>query len=204
MMSCSVGTTGFSGNGSASLYEWTEEGPVYGPNGLLELDPANNRCYFGQRPVFATCKNNCPGGELSVINFISLLQYYVKITLCNSENIIPSKLLGNTNCFVSSKFPGRCWWLRSPGCQWSCQQCCWSWSCWSSCYTRSWRYCSCAGRSGTGGSCWSCRNGSDGHGGVRGTHVVCGSQWSVLLFNKKHKRYSVPSLLLRKIKHFSR
>ena len=64
IMSCSVGTTGFSGNGSASLYEWTEEGPVYGPNGLLELDPANNRCYFGQRPVFATCKNNCPGGEL--------------------------------------------------------------------------------------------------------------------------------------------
>ena len=39
-------------------------GPVYGPNGELELDPNNNLCTFG-RPVFATCKNNCPGGELS-------------------------------------------------------------------------------------------------------------------------------------------
>ena len=170
------------------MYEFNDDGPVYGPTGEWELDPDNRQCVWG-RPVFATCKNNCPGGELSVINFISLLQYYVKITLCNSENIIPSKLLGNTNCFVSSKFPGRCWWLRSPGCQWSCQQCCWSWSCWSCwspCYYRSWRYCSCAGRSGTGGSCWSCRNDSDGHVGVRGTNVMCGSQWSVLLSRYGH------------------
>ena len=58
------------------MYEWSEEGPVYGPNGQLELDPDNQRCigylvdlpatFTGRRPVFATCKNNCPGGELAV------------------------------------------------------------------------------------------------------------------------------------------
>ena len=46
---------------------------MYGPNGLLELDPDNTGCFKldedgdyeddGTRPVFATCKNNCPGGE---------------------------------------------------------------------------------------------------------------------------------------------
>ena len=61
------------------MYEWSEEGPVYGPNGLLQLDPDNQLCgiytpeseYFpgiasqisGRRPVFSTCKNNCPGGK---------------------------------------------------------------------------------------------------------------------------------------------
>ena len=49
------------------VYEWSEEGPVYGPNGELELDPDNQQCnaidVFGARLVFATCKNNCPGGE---------------------------------------------------------------------------------------------------------------------------------------------
>ena len=60
------------------MYEWSEEGPVYGPNGLLQLDPDNQLCrrstpdYIltseinGTRPVFAICKNNCPGGELAV------------------------------------------------------------------------------------------------------------------------------------------
>ena len=51
------------------VYGWSEEGPVYGPNGELELDPDNQQCItnsnvYGARPVFATCKNNCPGGEL--------------------------------------------------------------------------------------------------------------------------------------------
>ena len=56
-------------------YEWNDDGPVYGPNGLLELDPDNEGCYKydadgyyendGTRPVFSTCKNNCPGGEWS-------------------------------------------------------------------------------------------------------------------------------------------
>ena len=45
------------------VYEWSEEGPVYGPNGELELDPDNQNCGF-KRPIFATCKNNCPGGEI--------------------------------------------------------------------------------------------------------------------------------------------
>ena len=52
------------------LIEFNEAGPVYGPNGEWELDPDNNLCggSWWTRPVFATCKNNCPGGELSVIN----------------------------------------------------------------------------------------------------------------------------------------
>ena len=54
-------------------YEWNSEGPVYGPTGELELDPDNFDCNSydedgefrsdGTRPVFSTCKNNCPGGE---------------------------------------------------------------------------------------------------------------------------------------------
>ena len=49
------------------MYEFNDDGPVYGPNGELELDP-NNTIFCITRPVFATCKNNCPGGELSVIS----------------------------------------------------------------------------------------------------------------------------------------
>ena len=57
------------------MLEFNEDGPVYGPNGEWELDPDNNLCFidggvdsYMARPVFATCKNNCPGGELSVIS----------------------------------------------------------------------------------------------------------------------------------------
>ena len=46
------------------VYEWSEEGPVYGPNGELELDPDLPLDCLYTRPVFATCKNNCPGGEI--------------------------------------------------------------------------------------------------------------------------------------------
>ena len=55
------------------LFEFNEDGPVYGPNGLWELDPDNQLCLndsmqifasFWARPVFASCKNNCPGGKL--------------------------------------------------------------------------------------------------------------------------------------------
>ena len=45
------------------MYEWSEEGPVNG-TGQLELDPDNKQCEGYERPVFATCKNSCPGGEL--------------------------------------------------------------------------------------------------------------------------------------------
>ena len=58
-ISCSV--VGYTDNGD--FLEFNEEGPVYGPNGELELDPDNENCW-ATRPVFATCKNNCPGGEL--------------------------------------------------------------------------------------------------------------------------------------------
>ena len=52
---------------------FNDDGPVYGPNGQWELDPNNDQCSISvmphlNRPVFATCKNNCPGGELSVIS----------------------------------------------------------------------------------------------------------------------------------------
>ena len=56
-----------------------EDGPVYGPNGLLELDPENQQCVQFTRPVFATCKNNCPGGELCYQ--LSVLSYFVIIKL---------------------------------------------------------------------------------------------------------------------------
>ena len=57
------------------MYVFNDDGPVYGPNEQWELDPDNDQCGLG-RPVFATCKNNCPGGELSVI----LVSYFVIIT----------------------------------------------------------------------------------------------------------------------------
>ena len=44
---------------------------MYGPNEQWELDPENDLCNNGLvRPVFSTCKNNCPGGELSLIRVI--------------------------------------------------------------------------------------------------------------------------------------
>ena len=49
------------------MYEFNEDGAVYGPNGELELDPDNDLCVGRWRPVFSTCKNNCPGGELSLV-----------------------------------------------------------------------------------------------------------------------------------------
>ena len=52
------------------VYLFNDDGPVYGPNGEWELDPDDNRCdsYYHGRPVFATCKNNCPGGEFTVVS----------------------------------------------------------------------------------------------------------------------------------------
>ena len=75
---CPTNSISSSINGSGNLvYEWNEQGPVYGPNGQLELDPGNKNCLVfengeivetfadGKRPVFTTCNNNCPGGEFS-------------------------------------------------------------------------------------------------------------------------------------------
>ena len=46
------------------------DGPVNNTfNGELELDPESDDCgnpLFSGRPAFATCKNTCPGGEVSV------------------------------------------------------------------------------------------------------------------------------------------
>ena len=64
ILSCSVGT--YENSDDHIVYEFNDDGPVYGPNGELELDPdiPFSQCRFFTRPVFATCKNNCPGGEL--------------------------------------------------------------------------------------------------------------------------------------------
>ena len=78
------------------MYEWNDLGPVTNPvNGELELDPSNTDCITfpptpspptpppmievlpspvdnqidGRRPVFGTCKNNCPGGKINKICF---------------------------------------------------------------------------------------------------------------------------------------
>ena len=61
ILSCSDGC-----NYAESEYYWNADGPVYGPNGQWELDPdlPSSQCQGFTRPVFATCKNNCPGGEL--------------------------------------------------------------------------------------------------------------------------------------------
>ena len=42
-------------------YSWNAYGPIDGPNGELQLDPGNYQCVY-RRPVFSSCKNNCPGG----------------------------------------------------------------------------------------------------------------------------------------------
>ena len=75
ILSCSVGAS--LNESEHVVYEWSEGGPVYGPNGELELDPelnpyqtCNGNTFAGVRPVFATCKNNCPGGELTSVDEI--------------------------------------------------------------------------------------------------------------------------------------
>ena len=62
ILSCSIGVD-YDSNLGQIFYEFNDDGPVYGPNGEWELDPDNYDCEV-HRPVFATCKNNCPGGEL--------------------------------------------------------------------------------------------------------------------------------------------
>jgi len=52
-------------------YVFNSDGPVYGPNGELELDPDNDdgcQVFFLSRPAFATCKNNCPGVNFPVVS----------------------------------------------------------------------------------------------------------------------------------------
>lgn len=44
-------------------YVWNEDGPVYGSNGQLELDPDNKNCSIFTRPIFSNCKNTCRGGK---------------------------------------------------------------------------------------------------------------------------------------------
>ena len=47
---------------SHRVYEFSDSGPVFGPNGEYEVDPDNTDCVVGL-PLFGICKNNCPGGE---------------------------------------------------------------------------------------------------------------------------------------------
>ena len=49
------------------MYEFDGE-PVLAPNGELELDPDNVSCGFYSRPLFANCKNNCPGVNFPVVS----------------------------------------------------------------------------------------------------------------------------------------
>ena len=63
------------------MYVFNDEGAVHGPNGEWELDPdlPFASCDLYPRPVFATCKNNCAGGELCYQ--LSVISYFVKIKL---------------------------------------------------------------------------------------------------------------------------
>ena len=69
IISCSVGSEFW--NSGQLTYNFTDDGPVYGPTGLLELDPEphSSQCDGRTKPVFATCKSNCPGGELAVFSY---------------------------------------------------------------------------------------------------------------------------------------
>ena len=78
ILSCSVDYQYDSELGEA-VYVFNAGGPVYGPNGEWELDPDNYECGDYTRPVFATCKNNCPGGELCLQ--LSVLSYFALIKL---------------------------------------------------------------------------------------------------------------------------
>ena len=63
-------------------YIFNDEGEVLNTfNGEWELDTDNNGqgCRWGRsaRPVFATCKNTCPGGETETdVNFVIQILYF--------------------------------------------------------------------------------------------------------------------------------
>ena len=59
---CPTNSIGSYADGPHRVYEFNNEGPIYGPNGEYELDPDNNDCVVGL-PLFGICKNNCPGGN---------------------------------------------------------------------------------------------------------------------------------------------
>ena len=88
-ISCSVASYWDSALGQYVYFN--DDGPVYGPNGEWELDPDNLRCgtAFGPitRPVFSTCKNNCPGGESTVI-FLELQISADKLNVSSSAEKI--------------------------------------------------------------------------------------------------------------------
>ena len=72
ILSCSVGDY-FDSDVKKWNYLFNADGQVLGPNGQWQLDPdlpcesdliPGFSVSYGTRPVFATCKNNCPGGEL--------------------------------------------------------------------------------------------------------------------------------------------
>ena len=75
---CPTNAIDFIGGGQ---YDFNAAGPVYNEyNGELqwELDPDNNVGCLGEpdlylgRPVFAICKNTCPGGETETVHINSL------------------------------------------------------------------------------------------------------------------------------------
>ena len=63
---CPTNSIGSSADGSNRVYEFSDSGPVFGPNGEYEVDPDNRDCGVGL-PLFGICKNNCPGGDYCYI-----------------------------------------------------------------------------------------------------------------------------------------
>ena len=65
-------------------YRWNEDGPVRTDGEELELDRKNILCKTTlldlRRPVFSTCKNNCPGGKS--YHFIFSYIYYLHYINC--------------------------------------------------------------------------------------------------------------------------
>ena len=70
---CNGATGAWDGESNDGLeYTFDANGPVkIGPGKYdLELDPENRKCLDYQRlPMFAVCKNNCPGGNVIVLFF---------------------------------------------------------------------------------------------------------------------------------------
>ena len=77
------------------MFVFNDTGPVFGPNGEWELDP-DNLLHFGEpcymRPAFATCKNNCPGGEL-ILQLKSEYIFYTEISFSTLKLFLNNDLL---------------------------------------------------------------------------------------------------------------
>ena len=78
-----------------------DDGPVINSyNGELELDPNNDRCGSG-RPVFATCKNTCPGGEtLILIDSTHIYILFSQFSSCVRSEAVTNTYIINLTFFI--------------------------------------------------------------------------------------------------------